>query len=99
LHGAFDDVHIIISKEKMHALNYYCHKTKEYTMVMQAIFNHEKRFVDICSGQLGSFTGICHVCTSKIYNQAFKKGFFAPQHNNMQYYIQPYSMGNIPLFP
>jgi len=85
LHGAFDDVHIMISKEKMHAFDYYCHKTKEYTMAMQAIFNHEKRFVDICIGQLGSFNDICHICTSKIYNQAFKKGFFAPQHNNMQY--------------
>jgi hypothetical protein len=70
LHGAFDDVHIEFTKKKCMHLIIIVTK-QEYTMAMQAIFNHEKRFVDICIGQLGSFNDICHICTSKIYNQAF----------------------------
>jgi len=75
LHGAFDDVYIIISKEKWHAFYHYCHKTKEYTMAMQAIFNHEKRFVDICIGQLGPLMTFVTYARLKFIIKHLKKDF------------------------
>jgi hypothetical protein len=68
--GVNDGTHISILKPSAYFEDYYYHKVGEYNLVVQAIIDFGKMFIDVFVGLLGNVNDARVLCRSALYINA-----------------------------
>jgi hypothetical protein len=75
--GAIDNIHIAITKPSCaFAKDYFYHKTIGYNIVVQAMVNSHKRFIDLYMGLHGSVDNSRVLKKSRMYYCTLHGGLF-----------------------
>ncbi|KAI4464159.1 hypothetical protein MML48_3g00015506 [Holotrichia oblita] len=67
--GAIDGSHINI-KRPSHEPQFYCNRKSQYSILIQAVCDHEKRFLDFFAGEVGSLHDARLLKRSSLYAKA-----------------------------